>query len=597
MKFTIYTSNCTGKKSNTIYPNKVEVDNTSTLQEAVKRDHVCATYEGCKRSNDNFISSDCLVMDLDNMTADPLDFITPEKLDDLLSDISYALIPSRNHMKPKNGYPAAPRYHIMFPIAECTDINIYRGLKEQLLNKYPFFDDNAKDAARFLFGSDTGEVIWHEGWLNIDDELDVSYRYDGDAQENEDGGPAQEPEPYTGTIEQGSRNNHMSQYAARVLKRCGYTQKAYDLFIERSKKCNPPLPDEELTTIWNSAVRFFKTKISKSEDYVDAAEYDDDFKVESLQPEDYSDIGEAKVLAREFGDELRYSDATGYVRYDGSRWVESEQASTGAMVDFLDLQLDDAKSKRDEAGKALVAVGVPEKIVLAGSKAVAKVINPEHSDLLLGLVRAEQYVSFVMKHRDSKYIVSTTNVAKAFLGIEVGALDKDPFMLNTQTGTYDLREGLEGCHEHQADDFITKIATCGPSQEGRELWEDALDVFFCNDKELIEYVQLVAGMAAIGTINQEHLIIAYGSGANGKSTFWNSIYRVLGDYAGKISADALTTGCKRNVKPEMAEMKGKRLIIASEMDEGVRLNTGVVKQLCATDEIYAEKKYKAPFAF
>ena len=93
------------------------------------------------------------------------------------------------------------------------------------------------------------------------------------------------------------------------------------------------------------------------------------------------------------------------------------------------------------------------------------------------------------------------------------------------------------------------------------------------------------------------MIIAYGDGANGKSTFWNTIFRVLGNYSGKLSADALTTNCKRNVKPEMAEVKGQRLIIASEMDEGMRLNTSTVKQLCSTDEIYAEKKYKDPFHF
>ena len=47
----------------------------------------------------------------------------------------------------------------------------------------------------------------------------------------------------------------------------------------------------------------------------------------------------------------------------------------------------------------------------------------------------------------------------------------------------------------------------------------------------------------------------------------------------------------------MAELKGKRLIIASELEEGMRLNTAMVKQLCSTDEIYAEKKYKDPFSF
>ena len=92
-------------------------------------------------------------------------------------------------------------------------------------------------------------------------------------------------------------------------------------------------------------------------------------------------------------------------------------------------------------------------------------------------------------------------------------------------------------------------------------------------------------------------MITYGEGSNGKSTFWNAISRVLGSYSGTMSADALTVGCKRNVKPEMAELKGKRLVIAAELEEGMRLNTAVIKQLCSTDEIQAEKKYKDPFRY
>ena len=64
-------------------------------------------------------------------------------------------------------------------------------------------------------------------------------------------------------------------------------------------------------------------------------------------------------------------------------------------------------------------------------------------------------------------------------------------------------------------------------------------------------------------------MIAYGEGSNGKSTFWNAISRVLGSYSGTMSADALTVGCKQNVKSEMAELKDKRLVIAAELEEGI----------------------------
>ena len=217
--------------------------------------------------------------------------------------------------------------------------------------------------------------------------------------------------------------------------------------------------------------------------------------------------------------------------------------------------------------------------------------------LLYALIGALTYQKFVMRYRNYKNIVNTINAAKPMVAIDVSELDYDAELLNTPAGTYDLSKGLDGCAPHDPDDLITKITNCAPSDKGMQLWLDTLNLFFCGDAELIDYVQRIVGQAAIGRVHEEHMIIAYGGGANGKSTFWNTIARVLGNYSGKISAEALTMNCKRNVKPEMAELKGKRLIIASELEEGTRLNTGMVKQLCSTDPIQAEKKYKDPFSF
>lgn len=202
-----------------------------------------------------------------------------------------------------------------------------------------------------------------------------------------------------------------------------------------------------------------------------------------------------------------------------------------------------------------------------------------------------------MKRRDMKYIVSALQAAKPMLLRNISEFDTGEFLLNTPTATYDLRLGINGASEHSAENLITKITSVSPSNDNTDLWLSAVDNFFCGDAELIEYVQQTVGLAAIGKVYQEALIIAYGEGSNGKSTFWNAIARVLGSYSGTISADALTVGCKRNVKPEMAELKGKRLVIAAELEEGVRLNTSIVKQLCSTDEVSAEKKYKDPFKF
>ena len=590
MRLILQTANVASDAKNCRYPNRVEVQSADELKDAVRMDHVCGEYKGNYRSRENFIRSNVAVMDCDNdHSEDPEDWITPEKLEDLLGDFSYAVAFSRNHMKVKDGKAARPKFHVYFEIGEITDEKQYAALKRGIQRKYTFFDDNALDAARFIYGADSGDVIWHEGWMTIDEEIEPVF-------DDESGGDAGSG-PADSCIHQGSRNNTMSRFASRILKRYGDTEKAHVAFMEHAKKCDPPLPDEELAAIWGSARRFFHKKISASDGYVPPDEYNADFNDDSLKPDDYSDIGEAKILVREYGTELRYSAATDYLRYDGERWVEDVQIAIGAIEEFLDLQLLDAKQDLEQAQQALMDAGIPEKVVKGGSKAVAKEAVPDQMPLLYALMAAETYLKFVMRRRDYKYIVSTGNAAKPMIGIDVNKLDQDEFLFNTPLATYDLRKGLDGGRPHDPEDLITKITNCSPGEKGRQIWLDSLDLFFQGDRELIEYVQLVVGMAAIGKVYQEHMIIAYGGGANGKSTFWNSVFRVMGDYAGKLSAEALTMNCKRNVKPEMAELKGRRLIISSEMQEGMRLNTSIVKQLCSTDEIQAEKKYKAPFHF
>ena len=587
MKLVLCLANSSGDKKNCLYPNRVEASSAEELAKAVSFDHVCAEYDKNYRSISNFRKSNVVVMDCDNDHSDtPADWITPELLDDLMPDIAYAVAPSRHNMLPKDGKSARPRFHVYFLIEETTDADYYTALKTAIHKAYPFFDGNALDAARFIFGADVDEVIWHDGWVLISEEVILT--------EEE-----QELPTTKGPILEGNRNNTLSRFAGRVLKRYGESDKAHGIFLEEAEKCNPPLDDSELQTIWFSAIKFFRNKVAGDSGYVPPNQYNDDFGGEagSLRPEDYSDIGQAKVLAEEYGDELLFTAATDYMRFDGKVWVEDKQMAVGACVEFLDLQLQDAKDYLEVAKKALIDAGYDESTVNQGSKALVKEIQSAHLGIFYMLVGAEKYLAFSMKRRDYKYITATLNVAKSMLGIKVSDLDKNPNLLNTPGGTYDLQKGMAGEQPHDSADLITKITECSPGDEGMDIWLEALDTFFCGDTELIEYVQKVIGLAAIGKVYEEFIIIAYGDGANGKSTFWNTVARVLGTYSGKISSDILTMGNKVNAQPEMAELKGKRLIIASEMQEGVRLNTAMVKQLCSTDEIQACKKYKDPFHF
>ena len=75
MEFTLFTADCTGNQANCLYLNKCLIRNSEDLLSAVQHDHVCAAYQKSYRAIDNFLSSDVLVMDIDNDddTNDPWD--------------------------------------------------------------------------------------------------------------------------------------------------------------------------------------------------------------------------------------------------------------------------------------------------------------------------------------------------------------------------------------------------------------------------------------------------------------------------------------------------------------------------------------------
>jgi len=243
------------------------------------------------------------------------------------------------------------------------------------------------------------------------------------------------------------------------------------------------------------------------------------------------------------------------------------------------------------------ATGATDIIADKGIKRARALFTEEQAKAYSDYADACSYSAFVVKHRESKFISAAITEARPMLEIDPAKLDADAFLLNTPDATYDLRKGVDGAREHRSEDFITKVTSVSPGTRGKDEWQNAVRLFFCDDKALIDYVQRIVGLGAIGRVYIEAIVISHGGGRNGKSTFWNVVSRALGTYSGNISADTLTVGCRRNVKPELAEAKGKRLLIAAELEEGTRLNTANIKQFCSTDDIFAEKKYKAPFSF
>ena len=583
--FTLYSADIAGNPSNCSYPHRHDVTDEASLKAAICHDYVCAEYKNHYRNNDNFIGSDCLPVDCDNdHSEEPSDWITVDDVAAAFPGVTFAVHYSRHHNREKNGKSARPKFHVLFPIDFISDAIAYSNLKKFINTIFPYFDTQALDAARFFFGTNAADVEIRQGNMNLTDYLQDVDSFDQDMDDGQYGDRV---------ISEGSRNATMSRFAGKVIKKYGDTDEAYQCFLEEAAKCDPPLSDSELKTIWRSARKFY-SRVSSQDGYVPPDVYNDDT---SYKPEDFSDVGQAEVLAKHFSNELRYSPATHFIRYTEHYWKETEPGAQAVAHELTRRQLKEATKEMYAALKKMEECGA-QTILDGSSKAKAEqLMSDEQLEAYKEFISAKAYQAFALRRRDSKYITAALKESHPMLEISPRDLDADCFALCTPAATYDLRKGLAGAREHSPEDSITKMTAVSPGSKGEQIWLDCLDLIFCGNQELIDYVQMICGLAVIGKVYVEALIIAYGGGRNGKSTFWNSVSRVRGLYSGNISADTLTVGCRRNIKPELAEAKGKRLLIAAEMQEGARLNDSTVKQLCSTDDMFAEKKYKDPFSF
>ena len=333
-----------------------------------------------------------------------------------------------------------------------------------------------------------------------------------------------------------------------------------------------PLSEEEMKQI---------TRKEAIENYIARSTAAEDFG-NQLKPKEQTDFAIAKLFAHEYGGEIRYNPAIGWLVWNGRKWEASPLAIKERYMEFMKKVLQCAKN---EITQAYANTGTD--VAVSGRTRA----EDENENAIKDAIANYKFINRMCTNNK---MVAVLNCVDSLLKIDVRDLDQDPFELNTPRGIINLKTGLVGIH--RANAYCTKMAKASPSNEGMDLWEECLDSVTQGDAEFKDYLQAIAGGMLIGKVYAESMFIAYGDGANGKSTVFNAIYEVLGDYSGKIPAESLTTRAK-NAKVDLAELLGKRFVLASETEEGQRLSTSMLKQIASADEIVGEKKYHDPFVF
>jgi P4 family phage/plasmid primase-like protien len=162
--------------------------------------------------------------------------------------------------------------------------------------------------------------------------------------------------------------------------------------------------------------------------------------------------------------------------------------------------------------------------------------------------------------------------------------DWDPWVLNTPNGLVDLRSGKAGPHDRAL--AMTKITSASP-QGSCTVWSEFLATVTGGDVELQSYLQRMAGYCLTGVTTEHALFFLYGTGANGKSVFANTLTTILGDYAAVAAMDMFMTSHGDRHPTDMAGLRGARVVTAIETEQGSRWAESKLKALTGGDKISA----------
>ncbi len=208
--------------------------------------------------------------------------------------------------------------------------------------------------------------------------------------------------------------------------------------------------------------------------------------------------------------------------------------------------------------------------------------------------KRKRQVQFALKSQELARITAMLKLAESdpAVALDAAELDCDPWSLCVRNGMIDLRTGhLRAASPNdlatkQAGTSFDPLATCPH-------FEQTVLMAFAGDQSLIDFFQRVCGYLLYGGIREQLFFFCHGTGANGKSTILNIIQSVMGDYAVSLPTETLMAG-KRDAtaaSPDLMMLRGARLAMATETEDGHRLAEARIKQLTGGDPITARALY------
>lgn len=195
-------------------------------------------------------------------------------------------------------------------------------------------------------------------------------------------------------------------------------------------------------------------------------------------------------------------------------------------------------------------------------------------------------------NRPSSNCVALAETQERFV-IEPHEFDADRYVLNCTNVTVDLRTAAT--RQQAREDLITRCTRAAYYEAKRSaLWEETINVALAGDKEVIDYLQLAFGSALFGIAHEHAFYYLHGPGGTGKTTVLEAVRHVLGSYAGVADPESFMLSPSANpggTRADLADLRGKRFVISTEIAQGAKFSTSTVNRLTGNDSVTVRVPY------
>ncbi|WP_251638900.1 phage/plasmid primase, P4 family [Sporosarcina sp. NCCP-2716] len=255
-----------------------------------------------------------------------------------------------------------------------------------------------------------------------------------------------------------------------------------------------------------------------------------------------TELGNAERIAYEYGHTIKYVGDMGWLIWDGKRW----------RIDT--------------------------------KKEIERITNK----VLRGLYKSEDEMEVKWARMCERRNIRMNSI-KDLMPLVPGEredFDRHKFLFNLENGILNLKTGKLQPHDRELN--LTKITNVEYDEKAEcSVWKNFLNQIFKGDAALVDYMQRLVGYSMTGDTSEQSMYFLVGGGSNGKSTFVNTIKKLMGDYGLQTNSDTFIKKKNDGANNDIARLASSRFVSAVESEEGEKLQESLVKTITGGEAILA----------